>query len=479
MSSRPRHLPRELVDTVIDELWEETACLVACALVHSTWRVRAQHHLYRDKSIPLLRPVGRGNHQLFRFAQSLQENPELGRLMRSVVIQGTAEDEDDDSGCTYQPLDTESFEARCNALLSIIPLLERVEKVTIEDCVDDTKWPSLPIPLQHAIFGLCFQPTVTSLHLVAVEGIPTLPFARCHHLESLQMSFISPDPAELDAPFPLNSREDPTQSVSPTPRRPLGALLLNSTHDDTFLQYLFMEGVLQSSALKTLSLRSDPWHSPEATADLLRLFGLCRDTLVTYEVAQEGVLDLPHPQGQLQPGQYHTQLTGRVMHTDFQKTLLQLDLIPNIQSLTFELNYYYLEMIPEQQDVLGDIAEALKLLSVPGNALKSFLITVTFEYPTDSALGTRQRTLLPQRWFEQWLALDNVLSSPNFKANPSAKGRALLNATVLLDYDQIKFKGVPLPQKPKDALQILSQLETLQIFRLPTKWSDTDQCLVW
>ncbi|KAH6901553.1 hypothetical protein BKA70DRAFT_683567 [Coprinopsis sp. MPI-PUGE-AT-0042] len=463
MSARPRHLPRELIDAVIDELRDETACLLACALVHSTWRVRAQYHLYRDIIIPILRPVGKGNRELFSFANSLEENRELGRLVHSVTIEGSEDDgADGDSSGTDPPLDIASFEVRCNALLPFIPLLERVAEVTLEDCVDDTKWPSLPVSLQSAILGLCFQPSVTNLHLVAVEAIPVLPFAKCHHLECLELAFndIPPDPAELDASFPLNSRDGPTQSlVSPAPRRQLSALFLNNMRDETFLRYLFMEGVLQSSALKELSLRSDRWGSPQAKADLLQVFDLCRDTLATYEVVQRADLDDSRPQ-------------------EFPKSLLQLDLIPNLQSLSFELNYYYLEMIPEQRDVICEITEALKLLSpVPGNAaLKSLEITINFDHPTNSELRMQQRMLLPQRWFEQWLALDEVLSSPKFKLG---EGRVVVDASVLLDYDQIMFKGVPLPQKPKDALQILSKLETLQIFRLPTKWSDANQCLVW
>jgi hypothetical protein len=297
MLSHSRHLPRELIDAVIDGLCDERDSLLACALVHPTWRVRAQHYLYREVIIPLLLQVDKDRTRLFRFVKSIQDNPELGLLVRLLTIQGSQEEDGNSNGAS-PALDTASFEPRCNALASVIPLFKDVENVTIEDCVDATKWQSLPIHLQSAILALCLQSSVTSLHLVAIEGLPVLPFARCSHLTHLELAYITPDPAQIDVPFPLNSREDLIHRSSTAPRRPL-TLLLNNIHDDDILHFMLMDGLLEIFAVNDLSLRSDSWDSPQAKADLHRAFNLCQDSLEMYRLTQAGdLLDVHIPQGQ-------------------------------------------------------------------------------------------------------------------------------------------------------------------------------------
>jgi hypothetical protein len=113
-------------------------------------------------------------------------------------------------------------------------------------------------------------------------------------------------------------------------------------------------------------------------------------------------------------------------------------------------------MIPEQHDLISEISEALKLLSVSGNTLQHFEMSITFDHPTESEDTIRQRTLLPQRWFEQWLALDGILSSANFN---------IVDAVVLLGCDQVNCAKLPIPEKPREALHVLSELKTLRIER--------------
>lgn len=76
----------------------------------------------------------------------------------------------------------------------------------------------------------------------------------------------------------------------------------------------------------------------------------------------------------------------------------------------FVLNWYFLEGIPEQRDTMNDIAGALKLLAMPGNVLKRFELTIGLEHPGDAASGEEEQMYLPRRWFDQWVALDDVLS---------------------------------------------------------------------
>jgi hypothetical protein len=298
MSSRshPRNFPRELIDAVIDELSNHGAGLLTCALVHPTWRVRAQYHLYRDLTIPLLLPLGRAKDQLFRFANSLQKNPDLGHLVHSLTIQGIEDDEDSSSYSGPNPvLDTASFEPRCNALLSIIPLLKHIEKVTVDNCVDEAEWESIPLQLRGAMLALCFQSSVINLSLVAVHGLPVLPLVRCHNLECLELAFSVADPSELDAPFPLNSRDHSSEST--LPRRLLQLRLNNGHHDDQVLRFMLADGLLETSALKFLSLtiRPERWDAAQAKADVLHVFSLCKDTLETYQLMQQGSVETRLP----------------------------------------------------------------------------------------------------------------------------------------------------------------------------------------
>ena len=145
----------------------------------------------------------------------------------------------------------------------------------------------------------------------------------------------------------------------------------------------------------------------------------------------------------------------------FPQHLLQLNLIPNLQNLLFELNYYFLEYVPGQRDTIATIVEGVKLLAVPGNVLESFELTIDFDHPVNSELRMQRRLDLFMQWFKQFAALDNILSSPHFKLLHPPCGQA----DIVFDFDQILGRMLPIPTKPQEALQILSELKVLQVFR--------------
>ncbi|KAH6901558.1 hypothetical protein BKA70DRAFT_683749 [Coprinopsis sp. MPI-PUGE-AT-0042] len=215
-------LPHELIDAIIDELHRETAGLVPCALVHSTWRPRAQHHLFNDMTFNLAPPLPVPEHQqLHRLADSLADNPKLAGLMHYLKIQGSC--------AIASEIHFEILQSGCNALLRIIPLLANVQTVTVADFVGNLSWDRLSYSLQNAIFNLLFHPSVTSVHILGVHGIPLLPLAQCKHLECLEIEYVSPDPAELDAPFPLTFGEAFALGDCDAPRRHLRTLALSNT----------------------------------------------------------------------------------------------------------------------------------------------------------------------------------------------------------------------------------------------------------
>ncbi|KAH6914493.1 hypothetical protein BKA70DRAFT_1558430 [Coprinopsis sp. MPI-PUGE-AT-0042] len=452
------HLPLELIDTVIDELSSDTSSLLSCSLVHSTWCIRAQYHLFRDITLSLVvSPITQADKQqgLMRFAGSVTAKPELAHLVHCLTIQGYASAAADDWETPIQ--DVTYLETRCNALARVIPLLRWVHTVTLESLFESTDWGNLPYPLQSAIFDLIFQSSVVELGLLSVEGMPFLPVLLSHHLQHLELRDLVPDPAELDAPFPLNARYDVGHISDVSRRSSTCALVLDNDADSLILRYWLMGNAAWLSTLTSLLLGSSAWSEPNTRADLLKLFGLVRNTLNTYEVKQVGFLEWDDPQ-------------------IFSKSLLRLDLMPNLQTLLFELNRYYLTRIPEHRDIMNDIAEALKLLAVPGNVLKSFRITITFDHPDNPEAN--QQIHLPRRWFEQWAALDDVLSSPCFSSlAPSTDGDAIVfKASVTLDFDLLKCQYLPVPSGNTGTfIQILERMKTLQINCLPVKWSDSQE----
>ncbi|KAH6897642.1 hypothetical protein BKA70DRAFT_1569974 [Coprinopsis sp. MPI-PUGE-AT-0042] len=452
-----RHLPRELIDAVIDELSGENASLLSCSLVHPTWRVRAQYHLLKEITLALIASPTtqpqRKQPEPLRFADSVTSRSELACLVHSVTIQGYEDDSDWESD--IQPEDVASFEARCSALVRIIPLLKCVRKVSLEDLLNAADWGNLPFPLQSAIFELISQSSITEAHFFSVEGMPFIPILRFHHLEHLEMRVVVPDPAELDAPFPLNTRYDAHHAFD-IPRA--FCLALDNDQDPLFLKYLLMSDVAWFSTLTSLTLGSSAWSETCAKTDLLRFFRLVRDTLNTYEVKQVAFLGGDEPQ-------------------IFSASLLRLDLIPNLQNLSFELNWHYLECIPEQRDIMADITEALKLIAVPGNVLKTFQLTIAFEHP-DSADDDEQ-IYPPRAWFDQWVALDDVLSSAHFSfLVPSTAGEnTISSALVTLNFDELKCQKLPVPfGHTAPLIEILEQMKTLQITSLPVKWYQFQKC---
>lgn len=287
-----RDFPRELVDLVIDQLATTHPCLLSCSLVNSAWRSRAQYHLFRELSIALVLPPGSGQNcrSLERLAQlgvSLSERPKLGDLVHTLVIHGpssTDYDAESDSKA-----DAVAFEARCNALLNILPFLRCVHRVTLENLMTiGSDWGDVPTAVQHAIFELFSQSSVAQLSILGIAGMPVLPLARFNHLEYLEIETLSLNSAEVDAPFPLNAKEVAT-TVSPArSARHLTTLILDDA--DTipdFLRYLVLEDALSLSTVKKLQIPSYGWESPQARADLLHLFTQCRDSLEEYVVMQE------------------------------------------------------------------------------------------------------------------------------------------------------------------------------------------------
>ncbi|KAH6915607.1 hypothetical protein BKA70DRAFT_465137 [Coprinopsis sp. MPI-PUGE-AT-0042] len=234
--------------------------------------------------------------------------------------------------------------------------------------------------------------------------------------------------------------------LSEAPSRSLRVLILESDDDDgsVLLQHLLIEDNLRFPSLEKLILASSGWNEPRATAVLSQLFDQSQDTLETYDLEQA------EPQV-------------------FPKSLLRLDLIPNLRSLSLKLHWPHLECIPDQSDMMRDISKALELLAVPGNVLETFDLIISFKRLDDDWIEPKH-IYLPQQWFEQWAALDNVMSSPHFECllpcrTPTGQ-LTISGAAVALDFECIGCKYLPSPREPVEAsLQILSEMKTLQITR--------------
>ncbi|KAH6897640.1 hypothetical protein BKA70DRAFT_1316136 [Coprinopsis sp. MPI-PUGE-AT-0042] len=240
--------------------------------------------------------------------------------------------------------------------------------------------------------------------------------------------------------------------------RSLETLILDDDDDPVLLRYLLMGNCARISNLKRLLLSSSKWDEPSAKADLLQLFEHVQDSLETYEVKQGGILNSDSPE-------------------IFSKSLLRFDLIPNLQTLLFELNWYYLNDSLEQRNTISDITEALKLLAVPGNVLKTFELTIDFDHPHDTA--DEEQIYLPRHWFDQWVALDDVLSSPHFSSLvPSSEGDDIFKCTALvtLNFDELKYQYLPGPLGDvQPILRILEDMKMLQITRFPVRWSASEK----
>ena len=72
------HLPPELVDEIIDYLWDNVRALRACCLTHRTWLPRSRYHLFRSIRF---RKYGID-------ASTLRSQPHIARCVREVTIEG-------------------------------------------------------------------------------------------------------------------------------------------------------------------------------------------------------------------------------------------------------------------------------------------------------------------------------------------------------------------------------------------------------
>ncbi|KAH6897644.1 hypothetical protein BKA70DRAFT_1569976 [Coprinopsis sp. MPI-PUGE-AT-0042] len=431
-----RHLPRELVDAVIDQLGDETVSLFSCSLVHPAWRVRAQYHLFKEIKISLLSllHIEPDKQPLLHLSQSLNRRP-------------------DDWNCVTVE-EALAVQEHCHLLVEILPLLTCVRSVTLKDLEDSFEWGNLAQPLQTAILELISRPSITGLNVASVQGMPLLHALRYHHLEHLKLSFIVPALAELEASCSSKAGNDASHISGPSGRS-LRTLLLDNDDDPAFLRCMLTGDIARFSALNRLVLASSEWDEPDAQADLFKLFELVQGTLKAYQVHQHGELDTDQPQSQ------------SLVYLLSSKSLLRLDLIPNLQRLQFDLNWYYLEGIPDQRNTMVDIAEALKLLAVPGNALQTFELTIMFVHP-DDWYEDEEQIDLPQRWFEQWAALDDVLSSPHFPfLVPSEVEEGIIyRAWITINFQRLKCPRLPAPSEPRErAYQLLEGMKTLDITR--------------
>lgn len=116
---------------------------------------------------------------------------------------------------------------------------------------------------------------------------------------------------------------------------------------------------------------------------------------------------------------------------------------------------------------MTDIAAALKLLSVTGNVLTRFQLTITFKHPDDLEESDMEMAL-PHNWLEQWEAIDYILSSHHFPSLvPGSAGADIVyKAVVNLDFDEVRAKNLPVPSGPVcHGIRILERMKTLRVTR--------------
>ncbi|KAG6907064.1 hypothetical protein DXG01_010710 [Tephrocybe rancida] len=145
-------IPRELINTIIDELVDDPPALFACSLTSSLFRKIAQKHIFREIAISFdTRGEHSSNAELL--SQILPNNAALSSLAESLILRLG------DPQAALQNVE----------LLGVFP---SIRKLTLTSRSDYTDWRAIPDELRGTLTMLLNRPSLTFLALHRQSHFP-------------------------------------------------------------------------------------------------------------------------------------------------------------------------------------------------------------------------------------------------------------------------------------------------------------------
>ncbi|KAJ7137960.1 hypothetical protein C8R44DRAFT_339776 [Mycena epipterygia] len=150
---RDLRFPQELVDAIVQELEEGSACLVACLQTAKTFRAPCQRRIFR---VMVIHSEASGFSNTFQRACSLLTvSPHLAMHVHHLTI----------------PLPIEAKEIR--SLENVLGALDKVQRFVISNPGELNHWGSSSHALISAILRMVSHPSLDRLHLKNMSGVPS------------------------------------------------------------------------------------------------------------------------------------------------------------------------------------------------------------------------------------------------------------------------------------------------------------------
>ncbi|KAF8157086.1 hypothetical protein B0H34DRAFT_798400 [Crassisporium funariophilum] len=200
MATPQSELPRELWDTIIDELRSDVKAIKTCSQVCQAFNTRVQKIYYRRITLNILTP------DPYSFKSLMERFPHLCGYVRSLTL---------NTHDQLQRLISTAPEPVEAALASILPLLGNLEALSISRYsppsdmhflrsslfIPKTDWNSWVPELQTAVLDKCRSVALVDLHLDTIKNVPFSIFSHIPTLKSLAISNVCFANAEpLEAP---------------------------------------------------------------------------------------------------------------------------------------------------------------------------------------------------------------------------------------------------------------------------------------
>ncbi|KAJ2911638.1 hypothetical protein MD484_g8777, partial [Candolleomyces efflorescens] len=188
--------PQELVDMVIDEVQDDLSSLKTFGLVGSRWSQRTREYLFKNVELSelLIHPLDPAT-RCKQLLQILEIKPQLCRSVQCLTISGATTDDSRDALGWLQTCPDD--------VIKVLSLLRDVREFALTEGMKHLDWPSLPLPLQVALYSFMLRPNVVDLSLSGVAFMEVIPLLQHPSLRQLRLHIVSTDD---DAFFPLNER---------------------------------------------------------------------------------------------------------------------------------------------------------------------------------------------------------------------------------------------------------------------------------
>ncbi|KAI4522993.1 hypothetical protein K525DRAFT_255067 [Schizophyllum commune Loenen D] len=212
-------LPQELIDDIVDQLHDDPAALRACCLAGASFLDMARTYLFHAIS---LSPIRGGAKRCAQLQALLESNPALAGYIRHLRLV------EDTGGIARAWLHIE---------MSLPPLLRRIAKAkalqglyVYGPASSSISWSILPAPTRGALLDIVASPSLRTLRLERVSGLPYLLLGSLGP-SLADLTLLHPTLIDIDEDEPEKTVSDKQKKASSAPARSLVSIQVETPYE--------------------------------------------------------------------------------------------------------------------------------------------------------------------------------------------------------------------------------------------------------